>query len=192
MILDDLDLNVPVEDDVAAAQEEDVIPTQIYGNAVLREKIRQLCRRYRRIFSRSIRKNPAKVDPMTIQIDLEKLEAANPPRGGRKMSIEKQKAIEEFIAKLKDAGVIIPSRASKYSYPTLTKKSNGAWRLCIDFRWLNEMCTMDSFTLPHISNILNRIGSTKPMLFGVMDFTQGFYQALLENASRRLTAFWTH
>ena len=54
------------------------------------------------------------------------------------------------------------------------------------------MCTMDAFTLPHISNILNRIGSTNPAWFGVMDFTQGFYQALLEDASRRLTAFWTH
>jgi hypothetical protein len=30
------------------------------------------------------------------------------------------------------------------------------------------------------------------MLFGVMDFTQGFYQAMLEETSRNLTAFWTH
>jgi predicted aspartyl protease len=79
MILDDLDLNLPVEDDAAVAQEEDVMPTQIYGNDALQEKIRQLCRKYKRIFSRSIRKEPAKVDPMSIEIDLEKLRAANPP-----------------------------------------------------------------------------------------------------------------
>ena len=183
-ILDDFDLNLPVEDDSVSAQEEDVIPKQIFGDANLQQRIRELCRKFKRIFSRSIRKEPVKVNPMTIEIDLGKFEAASPPRGGRKMAIEKQWAIEEFIMKLKDAGVIRSSRASKYSYPTLTRKSNGTWRLCIDFRWLNEMCTMDSFTLPHISNILNRIGSTNPALFGVMNFTQGFYQALLEDASR--------
>jgi hypothetical protein len=137
-ILDEVDLNQSVEDNSMLLDDaRDVMPSGIYGSAQMQEKIRQLCAKYRGIFSRNVRQEPAKVEPMTIDIDLERLSAANPPRGGRKMSIEKQKAIEDFVKKLKDAGVISPSRASKYSYPTLTKKSNGSWRLCIDFRWLN-------------------------------------------------------
>ena len=78
-ILDDFDLYQSVEDDP-----HDVMPTRKYGSVELQEKIRRMCAKYRRIFSRNIRQDPAKVEPMTIDTDLERLSASNPPRGGRR------------------------------------------------------------------------------------------------------------
>lgn len=37
----------------------------------------------------------------------------------------------------------------------LVKKSNGKWRLCIDFTDLNKACPKDSFPLPRIDALVD-------------------------------------
>ena len=49
--------------------------------------------------------------------------------------------------------------------------------MCIDFRNLNN-CTEDkSHPIPHIGEMLRRIGAHKAKVFAVLDLTQGYHQA---------------
>ena len=67
----------------------------------------------------------------------------------RSLKPERQKAINEEVGKLLQAGAI-----KEVEYPewlanvVLVKKSNGKWRLCIDFTDFNRACPKDSFPLP--------------------------------------------
>ena len=47
--------------------------------------------------------------------------------------------------------------------------SAGTFRMCVDYRALND-CTADaSWPIPNIAEMLRRIGSQKPKIFGIMD-----------------------
>ena len=51
--------------------------------------------------------------------------------------------------------------------------------------------TIESWPIPNISEMLQRIGTQKPKIFGVMDLTQGYHQAPLSLSARVFTAFIT-
>jgi hypothetical protein len=52
------------------------------------------------------------------------------------------------------------------------------------------MCIREAgWPLPHIGNMLQRIGRNKPTRFAKFDMTQGYYQAPLSESSKTLTAF---
>ena len=67
----------------------------------------------------------------------------------RSFALERQKAINEEVSKLLQAGAI-----REVEYPewlanvVLIKKANSKWRLCIDFTHINKPCPKDSFPLP--------------------------------------------
>ena len=61
----------------------------------------------------------------------------------------------------------------------MVPQPDGAFRMRVDYRALND-CTADvSWPIPNIAEIFRRIGSQKPKIFGIMDLTQGYYQAPL-------------
>ena len=63
--------------------------------------------------------------------------------------------------------------------------------MCGDYRALND-CTPDaSGPIPNIAEMLRRIGSRKPKIFGIMDLTQGYHLAPLNNTTKAYTAFIT-
>ena len=74
----------------------------------------------------------------------------------RSFSPERQKAINEEVDKILQAGAI-----REVEYPewlanvVLVKKANGKWRLCIDFTDVNRACPKDSFPLPWIDLIVD-------------------------------------
>ena len=67
----------------------------------------------------------------------------------KSFALDRQKAINEEVSKLLQAGAI-----REVEYPewlanvVLVKKSNGKWRLYIDFTDINRACPKDSFPLP--------------------------------------------
>jgi hypothetical protein len=66
----------------------------------------------------------------------------------------------------------------------MVPKPDGSKRMCIDFRNLND-CTEDaSWPIPHIAEMLRRIGTYKAKLFAALDLTQGYHQAPLTLAAR--------
>ena len=61
--------------------------------------------------------------------------------------------------------------------------------MCIDFRNLNSCTEEKSHPIPHIGEMLRRIGAHKAKVFAVLDLTQGYHQAPLTLAARAYTAF---
>jgi hypothetical protein len=45
--------------------------------------------------------------------------------------------------------------------------------------------------IPNIEQMMQRIGTFKPKVFGVMDLTSGYHQSPLSESSRIFTAFIT-
>jgi len=68
------------------------------------------------------------------------------------------------------------------------------WRFTLDFVRLNA-CTggLEHWPIPNILKVLEHIGTLKPRLFGLIDFTAGYDQTPLRPNSRDLSALyqWT-
>ena len=47
----------------------------------------------------------------------------------------------------------------------MVKKSNGEWRMCVDFIDLNKACPKDSFLLPRIDQLVDSIARHKLLSF---------------------------
>lgn len=109
----------------------------------------------------------------------------------RKQTSTKDEAIQDFVAKALKAGIIEESQATSWSHVHLTPKPNGRWRFCIDYRSLNLNTKSLGWPIPNIPQMLQRIGERKPKYFGVLDLTQGYYQAPINKKSRDFTTFRT-
>ena len=86
----------------------------------------------------------------------------------RSYALERQKAINEEVGKLLQAGAIREVECPEWlANVVLVKKVNGKWRLCIDFTDVNQACPKDSFPLPRIDLIVDAIADHE--LLGFMD-----------------------
>jgi hypothetical protein len=103
---------------------------------------------------------------------------------------QKQDEVQKQISELLRLGIIEKSNATYYSQVLLIPKPGvDQWRLCVDYRALND-CTADaSWPIPNIDQMLRRIGNKHPRFFGSMDLTQGYHQAPVSLMTRVFTAF---
>jgi hypothetical protein len=70
----------------------------------------------------------------------------------------------------------------------LVKKSQGKWRMCVDFIDLNEACLKDSFPLPWINMMVD---ATRRGLLSFMDAFSGYKQIRMHPVDQEKTAFIT-
>ena len=64
---------------------------------------------------------------------------------------DRAKAILEEVHKLVDAGIMREVYYHDWlSNPVMIKKSEGSWRMCVDFTDLNKACPQDCYPLPEI------------------------------------------
>lgn len=101
--------------------------------------------------------------------------------------------IQTQVDNLLKNDAIEPS-TSPYNSPMILvpKKStdgNRKYRLCIDYRKLNDKLIPDKFPLPRIDEILDCLGRAK--YFSVIDLAQGFHQIPINPDSRDYTSFST-
>jgi hypothetical protein len=91
----------------------------------------------------------------------------------KKFTPKRVEAIAEDVEKLLKAQFI-----QEVYYPdwleniVLVKKSNGKWRICVDFTDLNKACPKDSFPLPHIDALVDSTSGYK--LFSFMNAFFGY------------------
>ena len=102
----------------------------------------------------------------------------------RSFALERQKATNEEVGKLLQAGAI---REVKYpdwlANVVLVKKANGKWRLCIDFIDINRACPKDTFPLPRINLIVDATAGHELLSF--MDAFLGYNQTRMDTTKRR-------
>ena len=170
---------------------ESNIPTKIYGSSELQAKLRALCTEFQDIFSRVLTTEPARIKPLTLEVDQTEWEQPKHRLPPRLQSTEKEAEIRRQIEHMLSINLIRASNTPYYSQVLLTPKPNGKWRFCIDYRHLNLLLKQLGWPLPHIHQMLQRIGSQKPKLFCKFDMTHGYHQAPLSESSKYLTAFIT-
>ena len=105
--------------------------------------------------------------------------------------IVKQTELFKTLQTLISQGIVEKSQSPHYSQILTVPKPDGTFRMCVDYRALND-CTADaSLPIPNIAEMFRRIGSQKPKILGIMDLTQGYHQAPLTLATRAYTSFIT-
>jgi hypothetical protein len=129
------DKMIPVDID------ETLMLINITGSAGLQRNIRLLCTEYIDIFSPTVRHEPARVrhePPRSMKVDSDKYEDKRNRLSPRFLKRDKDADLRKQIALLKTSSVIEKSTASEYSQVHLVRKPDHTWRLCINFKNLND------------------------------------------------------
>ena len=131
------------------------------------------------------------IDPTIITHRLNTSPSFKPVKQKRRsFAPERQKAINEEVGKLLQAGAV-----REVEYPewlanvVLVKKENGKWRLCIDFTDVNKACPKDSFPLPRIDLIVDATAGHELLSF--MDAFSDYNQISMDPNDQEKTSFVT-
>ena len=71
----------------------------------------------------------------------------------------------------------------------MVKKSNGKWRMYVEFTGLNKACPKDSFPLPRIYQLVN--STTGHKLLSFMDAFSEYNQILMDEDDQEKSSFVT-
>ena len=103
---------------------------------------------------------------------------------------EQNQAVTDEVSKLLSTGFI-----QEVYYPdwlanvVLVKKTNGKWRMCVDFTDLNKACLKDSFPLPRIDQLVDSTARYRLLTF--MDAFSGYNQIKMVEEDQEKTTFIT-
>ena len=133
---------------------------------------------------RELSSTPANVEPIRLILDQSKV-IAGPPR---RISAAQLMWLRAGITRLLDSGIIRQSN-SEYASPIVLARKGESWRLCVDYRRLNELIVRPAYPLPlpdHLRSVL-----AGKCYFCKLDLKSGFMQVPLAEESVRFTAFTT-
>ena len=106
-----------------------------------------------------------------------------------KMSLPKAIELKEQLRQLLKQGFIRPS-ISPWGAPVLfQKKKDGTFRLCIDYRGLNQVTVKNKYPIPRIDELLDRLHGAK--VFTKIDLRSGYYQIRVKDGDITKIAFNT-
>ena len=106
-----------------------------------------------------------------------------------KMSFTELDELKKQLAELVNAGYVEPSK-SPYGAPVLfVHKKDGGMRMCIDYRALNKLTVKNSYPLPRIDELLDRLRGAR--IFSKIDLRSGYHQIRVADGDVEKTAFRT-
>lgn len=108
----------------------------------------------------------------------------------RKQSPEKSEAAEKAVKDLLEANFISEAKYTTWlSNVVLVKKSNGKWRMCVDYTDLNRACPKDAYPLPNIDKLVDNSSGYK--LLSLMDAYSRYNQIPMAEEDKMKTTFMT-
>ena len=66
-------------------------------------------------------------------------------------------------------------------------EKDGTLRMCVDYRKLNSVSEVDAYPMPHIDELIDRLGGAKYIL--TLDLTRGYWQVPVAKSSQPKTGF---
>ena len=101
----------------------------------------------------------------------------------------KLQTIKEEVDQMLKLGVIEPSDSPYASPIVLIAKKDNSTRFCIDMRAVNKITIFDAEPIPNVDEIFSKISGCR--YFSKFDLSKGYWQVLLAEESRKVTAFQT-
>ena len=140
--------------------------------ANLDPKTRLECREFLSKWADTFAKNP--LAPPTIdtgvRMDIVLSKDAVPVKDmPARMSPEQQKLASEQIKLMLEHGIIEEATSPWGARVVLTKKKDGKWRFCVDYRYLNSVTRKDAYPLPRIDDTLDALGHKDAQVFSSND-----------------------
>jgi len=99
----------------------------------------------------------------------------------------KQQHMEKEIRYLLENGFIEPSKSNWSSPCILVPKPDGSYRLCTDYRKLNNVTKSDSYPIPRMEDCVDKIGNA--LYVTKFDLLKGFWQVPLTDRAKEVSAF---
>jgi transposase InsO family protein len=140
------------------------------------EYIRSLYQKFLKVDS------PSKLTPHTIRIKdqtpiyLKQYRYARPEK----------EFISTTIKQMLQKGVVRPSN-SEYAFPVVLAPKGDSYRLCVNYKKLNDITSKIHYPLPRISDILE--AAVKGKYFSKIDLKSGYWQIPVAEADKHKTAF---
>ncbi|GKF54321.1 reverse transcriptase domain-containing protein, partial [Tanacetum coccineum] len=108
----------------------------------------------------------------------------------RVLSPKKSRVVDRDVEEWVKAGIVRPVRYPIWIVnPTLVKKCDGDWRMCIDFKNLNSACPKDYYLLPNIDCKVESVMGFKYKIF--LDAYKGYHQIQMSNDDKEKMEFYT-
>ena len=86
-------------------------------------------------------------------------------------------------------GIIRPSASPWASRVILVKKKDQTLRFAVDYRSLNDITTKDSYPLPEVKDILDKLSGCE--FFSTLDGASAYWSIPIREEDRKKTAFLT-
>ena len=108
----------------------------------------------------------------------------------RRIPPHQREIIDNQLDELLSTGRVEQSQSPWSSPVVLARKHDGTYRMCIDFRRLNQCTQKDALSLPRTDDVLEALGGAQ--WFSCLDLASGYWQMQVKEEDRPKTAFSTH
>ena len=106
-----------------------------------------------------------------------------------RLNPEKQQALDKEIKYMLDNDIIKRGNSVWSSPCILVPKPDKSFRLCTDFRKVNDVTKTDTYPLPRIEDCIDSVGKARYVT--KLDMLKGFWQVPLSERAKEISAFTT-